>query len=920
MRARALVFLVVVVSFLGSTTRLASQQPTSANPPAVVDFNRDVQPIFNTNCLACHAGSNPKAGLQLDTFENALNGGDDGKVIMPGDAKSSLLIQKITDTTGKQMPPQGPLSAQDIATITAWVSQGAKPGAPGQAQSSTAPSAIPDGPTTPVVAKALVNTYCVTCHNDKLKTGNFSLQNADLTKVGDNPELWETVVLKLRAGMMPPPDIRRPTIAQYEGLRDWLESQIDKKAVAHPNPGSIVLHRLNRTEYANALRDLLDLQVDVTTLLPPDDSARGFDNVAGSLTISPSLLEAYMTAATKISRMAVGYWKSPTEAAYIEPIDASQNEHIEGLPLGTRGGMLVRHNFPADGNYHFEVQNLGNGTFIPGQQFEILVDGERIHLFTYTGVGLSSGMSGEHDGSLEVTVPIKAGSHLVGATFLAGNYGPTLDLIKQYERKSLENNAIPQLNYYPEIGFLRIQGPFNAMRPEDSPSLRKIMVCHPTTAAAEEPCAKQIFTSLMRRAYRRPTTKLDIDLVWPSYLEGRHEGTFQDGVELGLRRILVSPEFLVRGEREPAKVTVGQTYRISDLELASRLSFFIWSSIPDDQLITLASENKLHEPAVLEAQVKRMLADPRSDSLITNFGDQLFYLRNLPSTSPDGVFYPNWDEELRQSYKRETELLFNSVIREDRSVKDLLDADYTFLNERLAKHYGIPNIYGSEFRRVHLGPEFDYRRGILGQGSFETITFQQNFRTSPVKRGVWILENILGTPPPDPPPNVPPLEDSNKDAGKILTLRDQMTIHRANEPCATCHKLMDPIGFALENFDADGTYRTMQGGQGGVPIDAAATLWDGTKVSGPVELRQHLMYYSPQFVRMITVKLMTYGLGRGVEYYDMPVIRQIVRDADKNNDKFSSLLLGVIKSAPFQMRTKVQESSGSGAVASNFGH
>jgi len=907
MRARALVFAVSVVTLLSVSTRMAAQ-----SAPAAVDFNKDVQPIFNTNCLGCHAGSGSKAGLQLDTFENVMTGGDDGKVVMPGDSKSSLLIQKITDTTGQQMPPQGPLSKEEIATIVAWVDQGAKQGAPA-AQSSSA--AQPAGPITPVSAKAVVNTYCVTCHNDKLKTGGFSLQTADLAKVGDNAEYWEPVILKMRAGMMPPAGIRRPDPQTYDGLRDWLEAQVDKKAKS--NPGSIVLHRLNRTEYANALRDLIGLEMDVTTLLPPDDSARGFDNVAGSLTISPSLLESYMTAAAKVSRAAVGYWKSPTEAAYIASSDASQNEHIEGLPLGTRGGMLVRHLFPADGNYRFEVQNLGNGTFIPGQQFEILVDGERVHVFTYTGVGLSSGMSGEHDGSLEITVPIKAGSHMVGATFLAANYGPTLDLIKQYERKSLENNAIPQLNYYPEIGFLRIQGPFAAARPADSASLRKVMICHPATAAQEEPCAKQIFTTLMRRAYRRPTTIADMNLVWPSYLEGRHEGSFQDGIELGLRRILVSPEFLVRAEKEPAKVAIGQTYRITDLELASRLSFFIWSSIPDDQLISLASQNKLHEPAILEQQVKRMMADPRSESLVSNFGDQLLYLRNLPGVSPDGVFYPNWDDELRQSYKRETELVFNNIIREDRSVLDILDANYTFLNERLAKHYGIPGIYGSEFRKVTLGSEFDYRRGILGQGSFEAIPFQQNFRTSPVKRGAWILENILGTPPPEPPPNVPLLEDVNKDPGKILTLREQMAIHRANEPCATCHRLIDPIGLALENFDADGSWRTMQGGVGGVPIDTNGVLWDGTKVNGPVELRNGLMHYSPQFVRMIAVKLMTYGLGRGVEYYDMPVVRQIVRNADKNNDKFSSLLLGVIESAPFQMRTKVQESSGPGTVSAS---
>jgi hypothetical protein len=394
------------------------------------------------------------------------------------------------------------------------------------------------------------------------------------------------------------------------------------------------------------------------------------------------------------------------------------------------------------------------------------------------------------------------------------------------------------------------------------------------------------------------------------YLEGRREGTFQDGIELALRRILTSPQFLVRAEREPENTAPGQAYQITDLELASRLSFLIWSSIPDDELIAVASQNKLHTPPMLERQVRRMLADAKADALVDNFGDQLLYLRNLPATSPDGAFYPNWDDELRKSFRRETELLFDSIVKENRSVVDLLTADYTFLNERLAKHYGIPNIYGSQFRRVSLGPDLAYRRGLLGQGSVLSLTWVQNFRTSPVKRGVWVLDNILGTPPPEPPANVPPLEDSNGDH-KIMTLRDQMTMHRKVEPCASCHKLMDPIGFALENFDADASWRTKQGGDGGVPLDTSAVLWDGTRVNGPVELRQALLRYSPQFVRMITEKLMTFSLGRGAEYEDMPVIRSIVRDADKDNDRFLSILMGIIKSAPFQMRTKeVEERAG----------
>ena len=756
--------------------------------------------------------------------------------------------------------------------------------------------------------RATLNQYCVTCHNDRLKISNLSLEKLDLSTVGDHPELWERVVRKLRAGVMPPPDVRRPALADYDALRDFLEAELDRRAATRVNPGSVVLHRLNRTEYANVIRDLLDLDIDVTTLLPPDDAARGFDNVAGSLTISPTLLEAYTTAAARVSRMAVGYWKSPTEMTYLAPGDTSQNLHIEGLPLGTRGGMMARHIFPADGEYKFSIQNFGVGSYIPGEQLEIAIDGERAHLFKYQGIGLSQGMAGDAgDGILEVTIPVKAGSRLVGATFPATNYRPSLDMVKQYDRKSLENNSIPQLQYYPAIGFLRIQGPFTPQRPEASRSMRKVLTCHPSTAAQEEPCAKTILTTLARRAYRRPATAQDVQGLMAFYNEGRHTGTFDEGIELALRRLLASPQFLVRAEREPANVPSGRSYRITDLELASRLSFFLWSSIPDDALIAVASQGRLSTPAVLEKEVRRMLADHRSDALINNFGAQLLYLRNLRATSPDGVFYPDWDDELRQGYRRETELFFDSIVREDRNVVDLLTADYTFVNERLARQYGIPNVYGSHFRRVALGPELDNRRGLLGKGSFLSITWTQNFRTSPVKRGVWVLENILGTPPPEPPPNVPALEESNKDAGRVLTLREQMTIHRKNQPCAGCHKLMDPIGFSLDNFDADGKWRTKQGGDGGVPIDASVTLFDGQEANGPAGLRTALLRYSPQFVRMFTEKMMTYAIGRGVEDVDMPALRAIVRGAGKDDYRFSAILLGVVKSPQFGMRAKTSD-------------
>ena len=761
--------------------------------------------------------------------------------------------------------------------------------------------------------RALLDKYCVTCHSDRLKTANLSLQGLDLAKVADHAEVWEKVIRKMRAGVMPPPGVPRPALADYEGLRDFLETEIDRVAATKSNPGSVVLHRLNRTEYANVIRDLLDLRIDVTTLLPPDDSANGFDNIAGSLTLSPTLLESYTTAAARVARTAVGYWKSPTEATYLTSSDASQNHRLEGMPFGTRGGIVAQHDFPADGEYKFSIQNFGVGSFIPNEQLALIIDGERAHVWPYRGVGLNVGMTAEADGTLEVTVPVRAGSRLVGATFVATNYRPSLDLIRHYDRQSLENNSIPQMQNYPAIGFVRIQGPFNAQRPHDSASRRKIFVCRPASAettagkpvtAVEERCARQIMTTLARRAYRRPTTANEMTTLMTFFHEGRKGATFEDGIEYSLRLLLSSPQFLVRAEREPVAVKAGQPYRVTDLELASRLSFFLWSSIPDEELVTVAAQGRLSQPTVLAQQVRRMLKDPRADALVTNFGQQLLYLRNLPATSPDGIYYPNWDDELRQALKRESELFFESVLRDDRGVLDLLTADYTFVNERLAKHYGIPNVYGSRFRRVTLPPEMDYRRGLLGKGSFLAVTWTQNFRSSPVKRGVWVLENILGTPPPEPPANVPALEDTKSADGKVLTLREQMTIHRTNQPCAGCHAIMDPIGFALENLDADASWRTKQGGEGGIPIDSKVRLYDGQDVNGPAGLRTALMRYSPQFVRMFVEKLMTYAVGRGMEYTDMPTIRAITRDVSKDDNRFSAIVLGVVKSPQFQMRVK----------------
>ena len=758
------------------------------------------------------------------------------------------------------------------------------------------------------IQREQIEEYCIGCHNFEDYAGSLELETILNDPLSAHAEEWEKAIRKLRAGMMPPPGQDRPDPNTYLALTRWMEDAIDDNAPL--NPGSKTLHRLNQSEYANAIAELLGIEIDPSQYLPADSSARGFDNQAGSLTISPTLLEAYTKAAARIAKMAVGFWESPTEMTYIVDADNSQNVQLPGMPLNTRGGMAVEHVFPEDGDYSFSMQNFGLGSFIPGEKLELSIDGERVELFDYTGVGIFTGMGGGQDGSLDATVHVKAGTRLVGATFVATNFRPDIGLIQQYDRKSIENNDLPQVHYHPAIGMLKISGPFNAEPSQDSISQQKVFVCTPANADEEPECATQIFTTLARKAFRRPVTESDIAPMMSFYEQGRSGGTFAEGIELGLRRLLADPEFLVRREHEPADLEDGEIYRITDLELASRLSFFLWSSIPDDELITLAADNRLSDPAVLEAQVRRMLDDPRADALVQNFGQQWLYLRNLPTTSPDGIFFPDWDAELRQAFKQETELLFESIIREDRSILTLLDADYTFVNERLAKHYGIPNIYGAHFRRVELGPELDYRRGILGQGSFLALTWAENFRTSPVKRGVWVLENLLGTPPPAPPANVPALEETGEN--RISNLRDQLTLHRANEPCATCHAIMDGIGFALENFNADGKYRTHAGHPrqfGGVssPIDATVELWDGTVVTGPSGLRNQLLKYSPQFVRFSVEKLMTYGVGRGTEYYDMPQVRDIVEAAADDNYSFSSLVLGVVNSPQFQMRIKTTD-------------
>jgi hypothetical protein len=573
--------------------------------------------------------------------------------------------------------------------------------------------------------------------------------------------------------------------------------------------------------------------------------------------------------------------------------------------------MLIRHTFPADGQYHFYLQSLNNGTNVPGEKLIVAIDGETAKTFDWDSLSIPVETNNNRiEQHVDFEIPVKAGAHDVGVTFLQTNNRPSLDIYHHFSRSTLENYTVRGYTFYPAVGYVRIAGPFNATGASDTPSRKKIFTCQPTNATDERTCAEKIISALARRGFRRPVTDRDSESLMGLYELGQKNGGFEAGIETALRGILADPEFLFRMEAEPANVKVGASYKITDLELASRLSFFLWSSIPDDQLVDLANRGKLHEPVVLEQQVRRMLKDERSRALVESFASQWLSQRMLADFQPNQLRFPDWEDNLRQALRRETEMFVESIMREDRSVVDLLDANYTFVNERVARLYGIPNIYGPQFRRVTLGPEQDVRKGLLGKGSVLAISSQPD-RTSPVKRGVWVLETILGTHPPDPPPAVPALEETpNAENGRALSVRQRMEAHRKNQPCAGCHRIFDPIGLSMENFDIDGSWRTKDGGEAGPTIDPASEIFDGQKVNGVVDLRKALLRYSPQFVRSLTEKLMTYGLGRGVQYYDMPVVRSIVRDAAKDNYRFSSIVVGIVKSAPFQMRVKTDAING----------
>ncbi|HXD72632.1 MAG TPA: DUF1592 domain-containing protein [Vicinamibacterales bacterium] len=785
--------------------------------------------------------------------------------------------------------------------------------------------------------KELFTRYCVGCHNEKAKAAGvdssrkLQIDTIDFNDVHKNADRLELIVRKLRAGMMPPANVRRPEPAVYKAMYTWLENELDRTATPYtPAPG---LHRFNRTEYANAIKDLLDLEIDPGKYLPNDDSTHGFDNIAGALSISSTLVEAYVSAAGKISRLAVGEPIPPTLVVYRTPEDTSQDYHIEGLPFGTRGGMLIEHQFPADGEYEITTtpifgDNMSPTGFgsVPCEKLEVLMDGERVAMLDWQGGGRFGATPASCGGKaapapafgfgqraqipkMTVKVKVTAGVHNVGVTFPQTNFAPVLDLEQHFERDTLQTGPTPGYTFFPHVGTVRITGPFNSTMAKDSASRRKIFVCEPAGAADEAACARKIATKLATHAYRHPATTAEVNELMAFYKDGRAEkdGTFDKGIENALARVLASPKFIYRIEAEPVQAKAGEPYRISDMDLASRLSFFLWSRGPDDELMTVASQNRLHDPAVLEREVKRMLKDPRAEALAVNFAGQWLNLRGLGSSGPLPMIFPDFDDPLRQAMRREVELLFDDIVRQDKDVVDLLTANYTFVNERLAKHYGIPNVYGSQFRRVTLGPEMEDRWGLTGKGAI-LVTTSKPERTSPTVRGKWIMGNILGMSPPDPPPDVPALPPHAADAtgnAHEPTMREKMLKHRVRADCIQCHSMMDPIGFSLEPFDGIALKRTLDEGQ---RIDPKSKVFDGTEIDGPSGLRNWLVSkYSDQFVEVAAEKLLTYALGRGVEYQDMPLVRSISHEAAKHENRFSSLVLGVVKSKAFQMNMKSQE-------------
>ena len=761
---------------------------------------------------------------------------------------------------------------------------------------ATAPQRVAAEPSPEATYRTVLRRYCEGCHNQRTLTAGLALDTADLASVGAHANLWEGVVRKLRGGLMPPSGRPRPDEATYDALASWLEAELDTAAAAQPNPGRTeTFHRLNRAEYQNAVRDVLGLEIEVADLLPADSASYGFDNIAGVLRVSESLMERYLMAARRIARAVVGT-AAPTPVAETYTISPSlpQDGHIDGLPYGTRGGTLITHRFPLDAAYvlRAEVSRVTDGS-----ELEVTIDGERVELFRMQRGAPSLDIDGNEVGdNLEVRLEIAAGPRQIGVAFLK-----TPALLAETPRRPFLNPTVSRRSL-PYLRSVTLTGPFNVAGPGDTPARRQVFVCEPAGPTEEAACATAILSALARRAFRRPIHDADADLetLETAYRAGRAQGDFEAGIERALQQLLVSPEFLFRVEADPASdlAASAANYELGDIELASRLSFFLWSSVPDDELLAVAAGGGLSEPQELERQVRRMLLDGRARALTDNFVGQWLQLRNLDAMRPSQVLFADFDEGLREAFRRETELFFESILHEDRSVLDLLVADYTFVNDRLARHYGMPQVQGSHFRRVALTDE--HRGGLLGQGSILTIT-SHPVRTSPVFRGKWILTNILGTPPPDPPPNVPPLPDKGGAyAGKTPSMRERMAAHRDNPACASCHSMIDPLGFGLERFDPIGRLRDID--EQFLPIDASGMLPDGTAFDGVAELLAALVRRPDRFVSTLTEKLLTYALGRGLEHYDMPAVRAIVREAAVSDYRMSSVILGIVKSLPFRER------------------
>ena len=802
----------------------------------------------------------------------------------------------------ERMAPKAVPSARVAAIAVAWcvliVSLGIQ----------ARPSAQQPAPQSASSHRQTLDRYCVTCHNQRLVTAGLKLDDADVANPGTGAEIWEKVVRKLRTGMMPPPNMPQPSMDDRVALLSWLETSLDKAAAAKPNPGRTeTLRRLNRTEYQNAIRDLLAVDIDAASLLPADESGHGFDNVTvGDL--PPALLDRYISAAQKISALAIGSTQTSLQSDIIRvPPDVTQEGHVEGLPVGTRGGVVFPYTFVQNGEYDLQIYLArGYSGDVDGlkdpQPHEIKVLLDRTPIGEFTVQKPENGDDSLIDKNLKIRVPVTAGPHQVGVTFVK-NSSSLLETGRQPLQSRFNERRHPRVT--PAISQVSVTGPYAPQGADDTPSRHRIFLCRPAFAkgsgeagpstSEETACARRILSALMRRAYRRPISEADLERPMAFYREGKSERDFDAGIGKALTAVLVNPEFLFRVEADPAKTPAGAAYRISDLELASRLSFFLWSSVPDDALLDAAIRGELRRPEVLERHVRRMLADPRSYNLASNFAGQWLRLRNVTSVDPNVRLYPDFDDNLRQAFRTETELFVDSVVREDRSVLDLLRADYTFLNERLAKHYGIPNVYGSRFRRVELGPD-SRRGGLLRQGSVLAVTSYAT-RTSPVIRGVWVLSNIVGAPPPPPLPNVPAL-DGNVPAN--LPVRERMAAHRASPVCASCHRTIDPVGFALENFDAVGRWRDNEGDSG--PIDVSGTLPGTGDIKGVSGLEDALLQRPDLFATTLTEKLLTFALGRGVEYYDAPAVRKILREAQPGGYRFSSLILGIVNSAPFQMR------------------